>query len=295
VKKSGIVLVDKPAGISSAAVVARVKRQLQVDRCGHAGTLDPMATGLLVCLVNSATRLARFAEGGMKEYEGRLQWGLTSSTDDTTGEILERSELRPSHEAQRAAVGDFTGEIFQVPPKVSAIKVDGERAYRLSRSGVEFELKARPVTIHSFDLTPDGADEASFRVVCTAGTYVRSIVRDLGTKFGCGAAMSALRRTGSFPFQVSQAVPLESVEASALRDWGELFPTTETLQVSEKSALRLLGGSVDELRKVMEAAESENAVTPSARYVVYKLERTGGSLGLLERSANGWAFAANVG
>lgn len=259
--RSGVLLIDKPAGISSAGVVARVKRALGADKVGHAGTLDPDATGLLVCLVNGATRVAPFVGAGIKEYTGVLQLGVRTSTDDLAGEVLERSAVIPTPSEVCAAARAFVGTIEQVPPNVSAVKVAGRRAYERERAGEDFELRARSVQVHSFDLSPIfPASEAettgpavctprfAYRIVCGAGTYVRSLARDLGQVLGCGGAAESIRRTRSGSFDVSSGVALEAVSWDSLQDWAVALPQAARIVLPEREVRGLLEGRVATLR-----------------------------------------------
>lgn len=303
--RSGILLVDKTEGMSSAQVVAAVKKRLRVSRCGHAGTLDPMATGLLIILLNSATRLASYAGHGAKRYSGTIRWGITTSSDDITGEVLTRSTDLPAFDRQLEASERFIGEIEQIPPKISAIKVEGRRAYKLARDNVEFELKSRKVTIHSLELHPLDERTSRFVISSSPGTYIRSIARDLGEVLGCGACLGSLRRESSDPFDVSKAVTLENVAEEHIQDWGDLFPGAATLLVSEEEARKLLGGARAELQRMMSGANEQRRLTAESDFVVYRLDKTGGALGLLKRGRvsgeegsgeeGPWEFAANIG
>ncbi|GAB2973181.1 tRNA pseudouridine(55) synthase TruB [Frigoribacterium salinisoli] len=238
-KNSGILLVDKPQGLTSHDVVARVRRAAGTRKVGHAGTLDPMATGLLVVGVNSSTRLLTFLVGLDKGYEATVRLGVTTSSDDADGDVL---EVRPAgdvtDDAVDRGVAALTGEIDQVPTTVSAIKVDGRRAYDLAREGVEVELASRRVTVGKFTVLArrrsevDGVPvlDLDVRVACTSGTYVRALARDLGAALGVGGHLTALRRTRVGPFEVARASGLDDLDpAAALLSPAEvaagLFPT----------------------------------------------------------------------
>jgi tRNA pseudouridine55 synthase len=212
---SGILLVDKPRGITSHDVVARVRRALGTKKVGHAGTLDPMATGLLVTGVNSSTRLLTFLVGLDKTYEATIRLGVSTTSDDADGDVVDiGSTERVTQEALLAGVARLTGDIAQVPTAVSAIKVNGRRAYDLAREGVEVELKARAVTVSRFDVVArrdadvDGTPVIDLDVVvdCSSGTYIRALARDLGVDLGVGGHLTALRRTRIGPFDVGAAV-----------------------------------------------------------------------------------------
>lgn len=208
--ESGLVVVDKPGGMTSHAVVARVRRTLGTRKVGHAGTLDPMATGVLVLGVERATRLLGHLMLTEKAYSATVRLGATTTTDDAEGEVTASTDAAHLTEAQvREALLAFAGDIDQVPSTVSAIKVDGKRAYALARAGEEVELKARRVTIH--DIEADGFHrqggflDLDIRVRCSSGTYIRAIARDLGAALGVGGHLTALRRTAVGPFTLDGA------------------------------------------------------------------------------------------
>jgi tRNA pseudouridine55 synthase len=220
---SGILLVDKPQGITSHDVVARVRRAAGTRKVGHAGTLDPLATGLLVLGLNSSTRLLTFLVGLDKGYDATIRLGVSTTSDDSDGDVTERVSAEAVEAAAvDAGVDALTGRISQVPTTVSAIKVDGRRAYDLAREGVEVELKARDVTISEFTVLDrresvvDGlvVRDLDVRVSCSSGTYVRALARDLGASLRVGGHLTALRRTRVGPFDVSRASVLEGIEVA---------------------------------------------------------------------------------
>jgi len=228
---SGLVVVDKPAGLTSHDVVSRVRRLAGTRKVGHAGTLDPMATGVLVVGVNKATRLLTHLVGADKTYAATIRLGETTSTEDADGEILQRRYVAAvTRQDIDAAIADLTGEISQVPSSVSAIKVDGKRAYQRVRDGEDVQLKARTVTISRFDVLdvrrPEGGRTADLDVVvsCSSGTYIRALARDLGEALGVGAHLTALRRTQVGPFGLSEARTLEQL--------GEQFSLVPTAQAA---------------------------------------------------------------
>ena len=204
---------DKSVGESSARAIARLKRKFSLKKIGHAGTLDPMATGLLVCLSGRATKLASLAQGGIKSYSGVILLGRTTDTDDVTGKTVYESDKLPHAEAVLKASRNFIGEISQLPPQISALKVDGKRSYKRARAGEQVALKPRTVSISSFDIEPLSEREYKFRIVCGSGTYIRAIARDLGNMFGCGGCLAELRREGSAPFSVNQAKTIDHILA----------------------------------------------------------------------------------
>jgi tRNA pseudouridine55 synthase len=248
---SGIVIVDKPGGMTSHDVVARIRRLAGTRRVGHAGTLDPMATGVLVIGVEKATRLLGHLALTTKEYQTTIRLGVSTTTDDAEGEIgSTASAAHVTDAALDAEVAKLTGDIEQVPPGVSAIKVNGQRAYKLARAGASPELKPRPVTVHEFTITatrhavlatpatpatPDAPDavtavlDIDAVIRCTSGTYIRALARDLGAALGTGGHLTALRRTQVGPYPIAEArtlsnlsermaiIPLETAAAAAFR------------------------------------------------------------------------------
>lgn len=225
---NGIIIIDKPAGWTSMDVCAKLRGILGERRIGHAGTLDPMATGVLPVFVGSATRAVEFAEKGDKEYLAGLRLGLVTNTQDTTGEILEERPVSVTRPELTALLERFTGDILQIPPMYSAIKRNGKKLYELARKGVEVERAPRPVTIHELELLgwPDAGEDFSLRVRCSKGTYIRTLCHDIGQALGCGGCMSSLRRTMAAGFTLDQAVTLEQVQergAAALMPADSLF------------------------------------------------------------------------
>lgn len=208
--------IDKPAGPTSHDVVAIVRRALGTRRVGHAGTLDPFATGLLLVLVGSATRLARYLVGLPKEYQGTIRLGLTTATDDATGEVTTTSEAWTviDDASLQAAMSALTGEREQVPPAYSAKHVGGERAHRLARQGAPVSLAPSRVSIHRFVLSGRRERDLKFQATVGSGTYLRSLARDLGQALGCGAHLLELRRTAVGPHRVAEAAALEDVRQS---------------------------------------------------------------------------------
>ena len=209
----GIIIIDKPAGWTSMDVCAKIRGILHEKRVGHAGTLDPMATGVLPVFVGAATKAVSFAENGKKEYVAGLRLGLTTDTQDTTGAVLERRPVSLSREAVEAVLPRFTGDILQIPPMYSAIKINGRKLCDLARKGQAVERKPRPVTIYQLELTGQSHDgDYVLRCVCSKGTYIRALCHDIGQALGCGGAMSSLRRTLASGFSIDRAVSLEQVQ-----------------------------------------------------------------------------------
>jgi tRNA pseudouridine55 synthase len=214
--ESGLIIVDKPAEWTSHDVVAKLRRFAGTRRVGHAGTLDPMATGVLVVGVEKATRLLGHLALTEKVYAGTIRLGVTTNTDDAQGQVTaSASAANVTSEQVRAGVAALTGEIMQIPPQVSAIKVDGQRAYKLARAGEEVALVARPVTIHAFEVTAirqqDDVVDVDATIRCSSGTYIRALARDLGAGLGVGGHLTALRRTRVGPYDLSRASTIEQL------------------------------------------------------------------------------------
>jgi tRNA pseudouridine55 synthase len=249
----GWLVLDKPVGMTSTQAVGAVRRLFDAKKAGHAGTLDPLATGVLPIALGEATKTVPYAVDGTKHYRFTVRWGAGTDTDDAEGRITATSELRPAREAVEALLPRFTGSILQTPPAFSAIKVDGNRAYDLARAGEVVELEARLVQIDSLVLLemPD-AGTAIFEARCGKGTYVRALARDMGSELECLGHLIALRRTRVAPFDEAQAVRLSDLEAAA--EEGEdalhalLLPIEAALQdlaainVGQNDAARLLRG-----------------------------------------------------
>ena len=221
---SGILIIDKPAGWTSMDVCAKLRGMLREKRVGHAGTLDPMATGVLPVFLGRATRAVEFAADSDKEYIFGIKLGVVTNTQDMTGEIVEERPADVSRDRLLAALERFTGDIEQVPPMYSAIKIKGKKLYELARKGKEVERKPRPVTIRALGVLeqepPEGTDFL-LRVACSKGTYVRTLCHDIGQALGCGACMASLRRTGAAGFTLADCVTLQAVQAAADRGEGE--------------------------------------------------------------------------
>ncbi len=205
---SGLLLVDKPAGVTSHDVVDDVRRRLRVRGAGHLGTLDPGASGLLVVVTGAATRCAAVWQGGEKTYEATVRFGVTTTTQDLQGEVIERRGSSLDEAQVREASRAFVGVLAQVPPMISALKVGGERLYELARRGQVVERAPRRIEVRSWEWLSFDLPEASFRVRCSSGTYVRTLAHDLGERLGTGGALKSLRRLRSEPFGLERAIPL---------------------------------------------------------------------------------------
>lgn len=213
---SGILVLEKPAGWTSMDVCAKLRGIFHEKRVGHGGTLDPMATGVLPVFVGRATRAVEFAEKSDKEYIAGLKLGVITNTQDTTGEVLETRPVQVSREQLEAVLEQFRGDIMQIPPMFSAIKINGKRLYELARKGREVERPARPVTIKALELLDQqGEDLYIIRVRCTKGTYIRTLCHDIGQALGCGGCMASLRRTGAASFTLEDALSMERLQAAS--------------------------------------------------------------------------------
>lgn len=248
-KVDGWIVLDKPLGLGSTQAVGRVRWLFAAEKAGHGGTLDPLATGVLPIALGEATKTVPFIMDGRKEYHFTLRFGEARSTDDGEGEVIATSDVRPTDEAIRAALGQFIGDTEQMPPAFSALKIGGQRAYDLARAGETVELKPRTVTIDRLELLarPD-ADHADFVVGCGKGTYIRSLGRDLAKALGTVGHLSALRRTAVGPFREEAAISLPKLEALGhnSRLLGALVPVATALD--DIPALALTGTQADRLR-----------------------------------------------
>lgn len=285
---SGIFLVDKPRGISSAKAIAQIKRRVDLKKIGHAGTLDPLASGLLVCLVGSATRLAKYASQGFKLYSGTIRLGLETDTDDIAGGVVATSEHRPSDDMIEAIRTKYLGKIVQVPPKVSAVKIDGERAYSRALRGEDFVITPREVQITQSHFMRVSKDVIRFQVRCSGGTYIRALARDVGRELGCGACIESLRREESLPFSVTRAKPLELVGLDDILDIRELFPSAPVLCVDTNEARRLRNGDIRSVDAVLDRFSSTlNGVAVGGELICSE-RNSGNSLGLLVQDHGKW-------
>ena len=245
---NGIVIVDKPQGWTSQDVTARLRRVFNTRRIGHGGTLDPMATGVLPVFVGRATRGVEFFEHAEKIYETVLRPGITTDTEDITGTVLTQQEVHLTLEEVEAVLPRFRGEILQVPPMYSALKVNGQKLYDLARKGVEVERKPRPITIHELTLLGMDAQGIRLRVHCSKGTYIRTLCKDLGEALGCGGCMAALRRVQAGEYTAAEAVPLGTLlETEApeqyLRPVDSMFRNYPSVTLTEKQEKRCRCGN----------------------------------------------------
>lgn len=210
---SGWLIIDKPAGMTSTAVVNKVKWALGAKKAGHAGTLDPEATGVLAIALGEATKTVPYITDALKAYEFSVRLGEATNTDDAEGEVIKQSDIRPADDAIKNALGKFVGDIMQVPPKFSAVKIDGQRAYKLARDGEDVEIAARPLWVEELLLlNRQDPDHVTLEMTCGKGGYVRSIARDLGEELGCFGHVEWLRRIWSGPFDAENGLSIETID-----------------------------------------------------------------------------------
>ena len=245
---NGIVIVDKPQEWTSQDGTARRRRVFNTRRIGHGGTLDPMATGVLPVFVGRATRGVEFFEHAEKTYEATLRLGLTTDTEDTSGTVLEQREVAVSEEMFLAVLPQFRGEILQVPPMYSALKINGQKLVDLARRGKEVERKPRPITIHELECLEFTGETARLRVRCSKGTYIRTLCKDIGEALGCGGCMAALRRVQAGEYTVGEAVPLEQLLESQspetyLRPVDSMFRNYPEVALTPKQEARCRNGN----------------------------------------------------
>ncbi|MFH0410777.1 tRNA pseudouridine(55) synthase TruB [Corynebacterium sp. L4756] len=263
---SGLVVVDKPAGMTSHDVVSRVRREFGTRKVGHAGTLDPMATGVLILGIERGTKFLAHMVAATKAYDATIRLGAATTTDDFEGEVI--STAPADHITDSAAteeIAKLTGDIMQKPAKVSAIKIDGKRAYQRVRDGEEIDIPARPVTVSRFDVLASRTDprELDVTVECSSGTYIRSLARDLGDALGVGGHLTALRRTAVGPFLLADAHPIDSMQLSLTLDEA-LTRCYPRLDVTEEEAKKLAMGQWLEPRGLK---GTHAAVAPDGRSI----------------------------
>ncbi len=249
---SGWLVVDKPAGMTSTSVVNKVRWAFDAKKAGHAGTLDPDATGVLAVALGEATKTVPYVTDALKAYEFTVRLGQATNTDDAEGEVIAQSDLRPDDEAIKEALQSFIGDIEQVPPQFSAVKIDGERAYKRARDGEEMEIAARPLYVDSLLLTdrPD-TDHVTLEMVCGKGGYVRSVARDLGAALGCFGHVRELRRTWSGPFDAAEGLSLQQIDEMAktpaldahLKPLEIAFTDLPEVRATPEGAVRLRNGN----------------------------------------------------
>ena len=245
---NGIVIIDKPQGWTSQDVVSKLRGKLRTKRIGHGGTLDPMATGVLPVFVGRATRGVEFFEHAEKTYETVLRLGLLTDTEDTSGTVLEERPVSVTQEQIESVLENFRGEIMQVPPMYSALKVNGQKLYDLARKGKEVERQPRPITIHELELLGFDGRDARLRVRCSKGTYIRTLCKDIGQALGCGGCMAALRRTAAGAYSEGESVKLETLIESEepetyLRPVDTMFAQYDAITLTENQEKRCRCGN----------------------------------------------------
>lgn len=249
---SGWLVVDKPAGMTSTSVVNKVRWAMEAKKAGHAGTLDPEATGVLAVALGEATKTVPYLTDDLKCYEFTVRLGQATNTDDAEGEVIAQSDSRPSDDEIKGALGQFIGDIMQVPPKFSAVKIDGERAYKLARDGEDVEIAARPLWVESLVmLDREDEDHVLLELTCGKGGYVRSIARDLGAALGCFGHVRELRRIWSGPFTAEEGISIEEIDAKAktteldayLRPLEEVLAVLPEVKCTAEGATRLKHGN----------------------------------------------------
>ncbi len=244
----GIVIVDKPQGWTSQDVTARLRRVFGTRRIGHGGTLDPMATGVLPVFVGRATRAVEFFEHAEKTYETVLRLGITTDTEDMTGTVLTEENVSLTEEQLQETLAAFRGEISQVPPMYSALKVNGQKLCDLARKGKTVERQPRPITIHELTLVERGENTLRLRVRCSKGTYIRTLCKDIGEKLGCGGCMESLRRVAAGEYTVDEAVPLQTLldtekPEKYLRDVDTMFRNYPAVTLTANQETRCRNGN----------------------------------------------------
>ena len=245
---NGIVIIDKPAGWTSQDVVSKLRGALHTKRIGHGGTLDPMATGVLPVFVGRAPRGVEFFEHAEKTYETTLRLGLTTDTEDISGTVLIEQDAFVTGDQLEQVLQQFRGEILQVPPMYSALKINGKKLYELARAGKEVQRQPRPVTIHELTLLGMEADGIHLRVRCSKGTYIRTLCKDIGQALGCGGCMAALRRVQAGEYTAEEAVTLEQLlnaedKAQFLRSVDSMFRNYPAVTLTEKQEMRCRNGN----------------------------------------------------
>lgn len=260
---NGWLIVDKPAGVTSTAVVNKVRWSLDAKKAGHAGTLDPDATGVLAVALGEATKTVSYITDALKCYDFTVTWGAETTTDDASGQVVRQSDSRPGAALIETALTAYQGEIMQVPPAFSAVKVDGERAYDLAREGEELVLEARPLWVESLRMLDASADGARFEMVCGKGGYVRSIARDLGRDLGCLGHVAHLRRVWSGPFDVDDAVPFANIDRDTQQATEALLRPLEAaledmpmLRATTEGAIRIRNGNPGQVTGTAEWGEA---------------------------------------
>ncbi len=274
---NGLILLDKPEGFTSFKAAAVLRRIYATKRVGHTGTLDPMATGVLPIMIGRATRLCSLVLESDKRYTATVRLGITTDSLDITGEVLSQTEVNVSDDRLNEALKHFTGEYDQIPPMFSAIKKDGVRLYDLARQGVEVERTPRKITIHEINLLERNGDEFKVDVLCSKGTYIRSLADDLGKFLGCGACLTALRRTKTAQFDISQCVTLEQIESDP-----EKYLLSPEIAVDYLREIELTEGQAKRFKNGAELAKDRVKVSEPADGELFRVKFGRQFLGLIE-------------
>ena len=276
---NGIIIIDKPAGWTSMDVCAKLRGMFREKRVGHAGTLDPMATGVLPVFIGRATRAVEFAADSDKEYICELRLGVITNTQDATGEVLEERPVNAGREDVEAVLPRFTGPIEQVPPMYSAVKINGKKLYELARKGKEVERRPRPITIHALEMLDASPDGTSYRLraACSKGTYVRTLCHDIGQVLGCGGCMSSLQRVKAAGFTLADSVTLETVQEAVDRGEGESLLLPVDCCFRDRPRLTLQTAAAE--KKIRNGAALAARDIPDGEYRVYGMDKTFLALG----------------
>lgn len=278
---NGILLIDKAEGWTSSDVVIKLKGVLRERRVGHSGTLDPMATGLLAVFVGRATRAVEFAEAHDKRYTAGLRLGVTTDTQDVTGTVLRSCQANVAEDELKAVLTRFTGELEQIPPMYSAIKINGQKLYDIARRGGEVERRPRHITVSGISVVGRSGNDFVLDISCSKGTYIRTLCNDIGDALGCGGCMSSLRRTATGDFSVSQAYTIdEVVAAAAAGKAGKLLLPTDSMFAALP---RCTAGAQDE-RRIKNGNEIKTPALADGDYRVYS---DSGEFLMLGRAENG--------
>ena len=278
---NGILLIDKAEGWTSSDVVIKLKGVLRERRVGHSGTLDPMATGLLAVFVGRATRAVEFAEAHDKRYTAGLRLGVTTDTQDVTGSVLRSCPANVAEDELKAVLTRFTGELEQIPPMYSAIKINGQKLYDIARRGGEVERRPRHITVSGISVVGRSGNDFVLDISCSKGTYIRTLCNDIGDALGCGGCMSSLRRTAAGDFSVSQAYTIDAVVAAAAAgEAGKLLLPTDSMFAALP---RCTAGAQDE-RRIKNGNEIKTPALADGDYRVYS---DSGEFLMLGRAENG--------
>lgn len=290
---SGFFLIDKDEGVSSASVVSKLKKKFNFKKVGHTGTLDPFATGLLVCPINSATRLSNFVLDTKKVYSGIILLGKKTDSDDITGNVMsESNDFKFTFNDILKIRDSFLGKITQVPPKLSAIKIDGKRAYDKFRKNEDFEMKERAVEVFSFEILHLNDNEISFRICCSKGTYIRSIARDFGEKLGVPSCLKTLRREKTSIFDVKASKLISEVNLEDMILWYKIFDNNQKLLLADDEINKLNVGN-DVFLNNLSISDSYKKKFQENDILYYTSSLNEQKSGVLKKVNGIWTFAVN--